>query len=236
MILVGDTHGDTQAFGKLVGKVRNHHPTESIYHLGDVGWGFVKIPKYDKDVHLLRGNHDDPAKAREHPNYIGEFGWHEDEDQSLFHVCGAYSIDKSMRVPFKSWWPEEELTPAQVDECVKLYEDDPRTPDILLSHDCPGSVAQEVLYSTHIGLSNAWRLDKLIPNRTRLLLDVLWTVKAPKLWAFGHYHLPFDKVINGTRFVCVPEKAAFNPKFNLSSPVQKGYLNGAASASQPEPA
>jgi hypothetical protein len=29
----------------------------------------------------------------------------------------------------------------------------------------------------------------------------------PKLWIFGHWHVPFDEVIAGTRFICLPELA-----------------------------
>ena len=74
--------------------------------VGDLGIGF---PNQDPPVipahfRFIRGNHDNPEVCRQHPNYLGEYGFLQNPD--LFFVGGADSIDKSHRTPGGDWWPD----------------------------------------------------------------------------------------------------------------------------------
>jgi hypothetical protein len=38
----------------------------------------------------------------------------------------------------------------------------------------------------------------------------MWNFYKPETWIFGHWHLSFDKVISGTRFICLNELDAID--------------------------
>lgn len=38
----------------------------------------------------------------------------------------------------------------------------------------------------------------------------MFTAHKPKLWLFGHWHMPFDEVVSGTRFICLAELATID--------------------------
>jgi hypothetical protein len=46
----------------------------------------------------------------------------------------------------------------------------------------------------------------------------MWETHQPELWIFGHRHVPFDQVANGTRFVCLAELEARDFDLPLHSP------------------
>ena len=50
-----------------------------------------------------------------------------------FLCCGgATSVDQNMRIPGKSWWPQELITDADVDRCIQAG-----PVDVVLTHDFP---------------------------------------------------------------------------------------------------
>jgi hypothetical protein len=42
----------------------------------------------------------------------------------------------------------------------------------------------------------------------------------PKLWIFGHWHVPFDYVHEGTRFICIPELAMVDVDIESASVIE----------------
>lgn len=184
-VLVGDIHGDYTFFMKICKKYTDHQ----IIQVGDFGVGFKPIPDYlnNKNFNFIRGNHDNPNLCLGNSHYI--------EDGSylgpFFCVGGAYSIDKDYRTPFVDWWPNEELTYLEFKDIMDKYEE--LKPDYVITHDCPVSVLKQI------------HEYQLIPGGTitNQALDIMFSIHQPKLWIFGHHHLSFDKIINGTRFVCL---------------------------------
>jgi len=196
---IGDVHGLTEQYLRIL--ARTEEPT---IQLGDMGFGFMGVDGLaglsTKD-RFIRGNHDDPALCRQHPNYLGDFGYLEKEE--LFFISGAYSIDKAGRVPGVSWWEEEELSQAQMQEALALYEH--AKPELVISHDGP-SVAALMMLGRWVNDPWSNSGQKLRhPSRTSQFLDQLYEIHAPARWVFAHYHISRRCQIDRTLFVCVDE-------------------------------
>jgi hypothetical protein len=67
----------------------------------------------------------------------------------------------------------------------------------MITHECPADIAP-LLNSHH---SNE-------RTRTNNSLQLMWEAHQPELWIFGHHHVSFDRVVKGTRFVCLAELEA----------------------------
>lgn len=194
MIFIGDIHAD---FNYYLGLVKNitHTPTVQV---GDFGIGFPKFPypkKIDGDHWFIRGNHDNPAECKKHPNYLGDYGYH--KEWNLFYCGGADSIDKEYRVWGVNWWEDEEQDYRTLNEKVlPLFE--ATRPRLVVTHTCPTNVTAEL--RKVIG-DNGWGTPPT--TRTEHALQAMFEVHQPELWVFGHFHRRFDYRMDGTRFVCL---------------------------------
>jgi hypothetical protein len=198
--LIGDVHGNIIPYLNMLERRGEGLPS---IQLGDMGVGFsgVNLPtrKIDK---FLRGNHDDPAACRKHPNYLGEFGVTED---GIFFISGAFSIDYMSRIPGVSWWEEEQLSEAQWDELKTLYEK--TKPEFVVSHECPATVNHALLERFAITTQNGyydWKKD-CAQSSTCAHMQELLAIHQPNRWAFGHYHVPWFKQVGNTKFFCIGE-------------------------------
>lgn len=134
-------------------------------------------------------------------NFVGNYGiWRvpttepEVDQDFLFFVRGAWSIDFANRTLGVDLWENEELTEEELKRAVKMYEE--VKPSIVISHTCPHSVKEHLqIYGTRV------------KTRTSAYLQQMFDIHQPKLWVFGHHHQEFDKVIGGCRFVCLQELA-----------------------------
>ncbi len=187
MRLIGDIHGDKDAYLKAIGDAE-----ESI-QVGDFGVGFVdfQLPDEFTDRHrFIRGNHDHPDLCKV------KNGWIDDGkiEGDVMFVGGAKSIDRQYRVEGVSWWRNEELSYSELmyvfDEYLK------NKPRVMITHDCPDPVAVEISRSASL---NKYE-DKSV---TRQAFTNMWMNHKPEIWAFGHWHHSFDRVIMGTRFICL---------------------------------
>lgn len=180
MKFIGDSHGKELP-----------QTTEIIYHVGDCNIGFGSIPKVIPfNYKFICGNHDNRFEAKKsYTNYLGHFGYI--DELSMFFLSGGYSRDNKDRIEGYNWWPYEQLDYEEGYNALDLYEI--VHPKIVLSHEAPFSVLPE--------------LFDFFPEstRTNILLDNMLWINKPKLWVFGHYHISVDRVINGTRFVCLNE-------------------------------
>lgn len=202
--LIGDAHGHMH---ELQGIQRHISKGRSI-QLGDVGFGFREIPEFGSQHKFIRGNHDDPAKAAAHPQYLGDFGYLPEDD--LFYVSGAFSIDWVMRTEGRSWWREEELSPARLQEAIDLYKQ--VKPGRVISHECP-SKANEALLKDLLG-AYFYEKGALKKSRTCQALQRMFEIHEPGIWIFGHYHITKQFKIGRTTFQCLAELATFE----LSTP------------------
>lgn len=189
--LCGDAHG---YYNRLIKIGRKYSP---LVILGDIGFKYGFLKQYDSSqTYLLGGNHENYHEIIHQPNYLGDYGRREINGVDFFFVRGAFSIDKQSRIPNLTWWTEEELNWAQCNDCITQYYLE--KPNIVLSHDCPSDISQEMFgYST------------VLETNTGKLLNELLNIHHPSIWIFGHHHQSADKIIDGTRFVCLNELEIF---------------------------
>lgn len=220
MIICGDIHGKVKEFQQLIA---NHDPNTLIIQVGDVGFGFRTIPIFPDNVKLIRGNHDSPEAAREHPNYLGDFGYW--PEHKLFYMGGAWSIDYAWRQewnnqnwPRKVWWEDEELSQPELDAALELYKK--TKPEIMISHEAPASIVPQVLIRSDLTFkegdlmynSKFVRPEKLecIKTRTSETLQRMLDTWRPRWWVFGHYHISKMIDTGSTLFKCCAELEPFH--------------------------
>lgn len=187
---LGDPHGKFKQLRVVWERYCPHHRVISV---GDVGvWGNkdeIQPQNFPNNFYFIAGNHDNPSACEKYrPNYLGRFGFV--KDLNLFFVSGAMSIDANLRIPFKSWWPDEELNWQEAQKVVELY--NKVKPRYVVTHDCPVEVAKILV-------------GEVYKNPTQKLFDCLFINHKPEIWLFGHYHQSFDQTILGTRFICLNE-------------------------------
>lgn len=93
MIVIGDIHGKTYQYLKLLDRRRG----EPSVQLGDFGIGFPgdkPLPSLPSNAWFLRGNDDNPGSARSHGNYPGDYGCRMIDGIQIFYLSGAWSFDQ----------------------------------------------------------------------------------------------------------------------------------------------
>jgi predicted phosphodiesterase len=205
MIFWGDPHGNLDLLRRKMKEQHTKFPNDTQISVGDNGFGFPKsqsivFPDYFK---MIRGNHDSPEVCRAHPNYLGDYGTKEIDGYKVFFVSGGWSIDRQFRKEGVSWWPDEELSIAELNIAMEEYLD--VKPDVMLSHDGPTPATHYILNRYALQNNNYYSESSVTPTRTGQALSAMFREYQPKMWIFGHWHCNFDKIINGTRFICIPE-------------------------------
>lgn len=198
MIICGDIHGNT----RFIKKLARSNPNDIVIQVGDFGVGFLNKARYSSwpsNLHFIRGNHDKPSTCQKITGYLGDYGIVTFEGKTIFYAGGAASIDKAWRVEGISWWPDEELTFEQWNNCVALYEMNKDSIDIVISHDGPKSLVEQ--------MTKAQGKDIFGQNdNTRNGLQTLLDIKQPAHWFFGHWHERYEDIIGKTAFTCLGEK------------------------------
>lgn len=212
--IIGDVHGKTGLYKRLV---REMPQGQRSIQVGDMGVGFQGVVVHDmpQEHKWFRGNHDDPAKCRRNPNYLGDYGYLEED--KIFWLAGAFSIDRAWRTPMESWWPDEELSYEELQKAIDLYSK--IKPRFVLTHEAPAKAAKIML----LELSGAYFSAKLecTSSRTSEALQQMHDIHQPEEWVFGHYHFGTTFEFQRTKFTCVPELGVYEliteePKIELT--------------------
>lgn len=197
---IGDVHGKYGQYKRLIEDV-----PVSI-QAGDMGVGFIGIrhgerralanPPHDamsKGSHYyIRGNHDNPSVCRSQPYWIPDGTMHE----GVFCLGGAVSIDRVWRTEGWDWWPDEELSYSELQECLDRYTE--LRPEVVCTHDCPAAIADRII--------GHHRMQKIEDgSRTRSALEQMFRAHQPRLWIFGHWHVPITLQWGPTTFQCLNE-------------------------------
>jgi hypothetical protein len=194
MRFIGDVQGQYERYKKIIAGA-----PRSI-QVGDLGVGCRPLKRDDTGEYseppldamvrgehrFIRGNHDNPATCRTHPQWIADGHF----ENGVMFLGGALS---PLRVDGYGWWPDEELSAAELKRLCVLYRE--RKPRVMVTHDCPDEVASVLL--ARIPFLGTEKRE--IPSRTRYALQEMWSAHAPEVWIFGHYNLSFDQVLYGGR-------------------------------------
>lgn len=203
MYVIGDVHGKISQYNKLITKC------DYSLQLGDMSLRYDQITANPDNHKFFGGNHDNYDIIHFCPNWIGgRFGASSLNGQPFFYVEGAFSIDIADRlIEYRqcgrtSWWPQEELSFSEMNECLKLYGE--VKPDIVVTHTCPTSIEQMVGNQKTLEM---YGLGGYI-SKTNELLQAMLDTHSPAVWTFGHFHMSWTKKIGGTEFICLDELEA----------------------------
>lgn len=184
---IGDAHGK---FSNLKDVLSDLTESDRVYQLGDFGIGFpkCKVPwDFPENFKFIRGNHDNPSAAQNHPSFLGDYGV---DEFGVGFLGGAYSIDVNIRTVGIDWWPGEELSYKELCKAVDFLV--AKKPEVIITHSAPEPLRRELVI-------------KHYPNRTDQALDALWDAYQPRFWFCGHFHKTIDMVRDGTHFMCLNE-------------------------------
>ena len=207
VVCIGDVHGQTTTYQKIVRRLPEGQPSIQV---GDMGIGFpgVGLHKMPPQHGWFRGNHDNPDKCQKTTNYLGDWGYLSEYD--IFFVGGAWSIDRAHRVEGVSWWRDEELSSNQFRQAVEAYER--IKPRFVLSHEAPTNISNALLAD----LIGPYFTEKAACQKsvTCNALQYMFDQHQPKEWVFGHYHVNKQIESNGTIFTCVAELSKYELKLD----------------------
>lgn len=213
VMTVGDWHGNLAWAQKVIAWAATEQGTEAIVHAGDFGY-WVNSPATDRylkgvsdtciaagvPLAFIDGNHEDHSRLAEHNIIGGEavelyphvwflprgYRW-EWNDFTWMALGGAHSVDRQARTPLLNWWPEEHLTPEQVE-----YASRPGGVDVVVAHDCPEGVAIP-------GLTSGWPYTELVAaQQHRMLVRDVFDAVEPMMWIHGHYHVSYAAGLHGS--------------------------------------
>jgi|ERR1700691_112762 len=193
MLIIGDVHALFSQYESIIySESFLEGDKAKTLVIGDFGIGFnnppINVMKMGNHRYF-RGNHDNPTMCKEDPFCIKDGTLHE----GIFCVGGAYSIDKYRRTEGIDWWHDEELTINEFNNIINDYEN--IKPDVVATHDCPANVKSYLIKKSFDAGD----------SRTQQALETMFTIHKPSIWFFGHWHMSFDKIIGGTRFICLNE-------------------------------
>lgn len=186
--LIGDVHGQYDRYVKMARK------RDYTVQIGDLGFKYDCLNNLDPEKHkVVAGNHDNYDIISNWPHYLGDYGNFSLNGVSFFFYRGAYSIDRQYRTIGIDWWEQEQVKIEQFMKARELYRE--TKPDIVITHDCPESVAMLLLDPG----------QPIFQNMTGWALQELLNIHKPKIWRFGHWHVSWRRTIDGTDFACLNE-------------------------------
>lgn len=109
--------------------------------------------------------------------------------KTFFTFGGGNSIDKSRRLPGRSWWYREMPSRREYDRGIEVLTAHNWTVDYVITHTCPTQYLYELIYGTH--------KPNLIGNELTEYLSMIYAKLNFKMWFFGHFHM--DRIIEGPK-------------------------------------
>ncbi len=206
--VTGDVHGDID-FEKLY-KLRDYNVNynDTLIILGDAGicWSsdFTKyiLDRYENiciTVIFVDGNHENFDMLDMFPiveyhgalmHQINEHIFHvlrgeilEIEGFSMLCIGGAHSIDKYLRTPHISWWPQEDITKHDIDNAKWNLSKHNNKVDLVLTHCCDTFTVTKYFHFSK--------------DKNTDMLNFIDENISYRYWLFGHYH--FDRTIGNTK-------------------------------------
>lgn len=194
--LIGDVHGMIKIYSRIADQA------EYSIQVGDMGFDYSGLNQLDSEKHkVLGGNHDnyeiyDGVFINQTKHFLGDYGiYNVPGIAPIFFVRGGNSIDKNSRTLGLDWWPEEEMTYLEMQECLNEYIK--LKPNFVVSHECPESIIK------YVSTLDSWDGEPIKPSATAKLLQQMFEAHQPEVWVFGHHHKPWFKIIDKTMFKCL---------------------------------
>jgi len=207
VVFAGDWHGNTNWAGGCLMHLASKG-VDTVLHLGDFGiWpglggqqyldSLEKVANRTKiNILFIDGNHEDFEQIenverdadglgmfREHIKHLPRgFRW-EWDGVRFGALGGATSVDKAGRVPWRSWWPQEEITWADAERFATSG-----PVDVVITHDIP--IGVEIPGMTRESGIAIWGHEAMdVAERHRELLARALAPTPPKLIVHGHMHI-----------------------------------------------
>ncbi|MEV0948646.1 metallophosphoesterase [Rhodococcus sp. NPDC049939] len=211
--IAGDWHANTD-FGRQVIVHAAKRNADILVHLGDFGYSFKEafldgidqaLAAQDMVLGFVEGNHEDfdwllaQPVAEDRLRYLRErivhlprgLRWNWGQTRCLA-LGGAHSIDRFLRTEGKSWWPQEQISDADVRAAV-----DGGPADVMFCHDCPGGIEVPGMARDRYGFP-AEELAESEANRAKLRY-VVDQVRPGRLW-HGHFHHRYRTILDGSDY------------------------------------
>lgn len=102
--------------------------------------------------------------------------------RKILAIGGAFSIDKAHRTEGISWWKQEDITSAEIENCFNELDEKGYEVDYILTHTCPARIVSEFI---HLSM---WNVGK-VRDFTAEFLNEIDNLVEFKEWHFGHFHL-----------------------------------------------
>jgi Calcineurin-like phosphoesterase len=208
--IAGDWHADTRYAVSAI-EHAGKRDADVLVHLGDFGYDFTDEYLDALDDALRRcglvlgfvdGNHENFDRlftwsiASDGLRYLRErivhlprgFRWRWGQTTCLA-LGGAYSIDRFLRTPGRSWWPQESITPQQAREAGASG-----LADVMFCHDCPAGITVPGAAFDRFRCP-APELRRSAEHQA-LLRSVVDIVCPVRLW-HGHFHHRYQAVLHG---------------------------------------
>jgi predicted phosphodiesterase len=222
----GDWHGDTGWALRCL-ELFHERGISTVYHVGDFGvWGGTdgasylrklnkRLLSYDMRLIVVPGNHENYDMIERWP--VNDEGfqsrttdapsiWYAPRGHTWTHngakfvaLGGAFSIDKELRAVGRSWWPQEAITPEDVQRLITNLDTlEWDVVDVFLSHEIPA------------GLDVGQKAFNLPPElewesyQQRKLLREAVDRAAPKTLVHGHWHKYLRNTLEGVTYDLVP--------------------------------
>lgn len=210
ILFLGDTHGNYPFIRNAFIEYIDSKEIDVVVQCGDFGYWEHKesgvkfldqvnelCDLFDVDLYWVDGNHENHEKLRDSYSQPLENDFVQNREH-IFHIPrgvtwewdgvkfmgfgGAYSIDKTARTPYLSWWPQEIASESEV-----LHAESKGEVDVLISHDVPIGTSWIDEY-----LKN-WRpFAGTVESRTKL--RAVADSCKPKFIVHGHYHVNYTEV------------------------------------------
>lgn len=191
--VIGDTHGKYDKYEQIARK------RDYTVQLGDLGFKYGCLNNLSPSKHkVIGGNHDNYDIIHLFPHYLGDFGNCSLGGVDFFFYRGAYSIDRQYRTIGLDWWEKEQLTIEDFMKARELYRK--TKPKIVITHDCPSSIAAQMLLPH----------QRVYENMTGWALNELFNIHQPDWWFFGHWHQSRTIQYGNTKFVCLDELETYD--------------------------
>jgi hypothetical protein len=211
--IAGDWHADT-AYALDAIRHASKRDATVVVHLGDFGYNFTDefldalhnaLTACDMVLGFVDGNHENFDRLLSWPiaadglrhlrarlvHLPRGFRWSWGATRCVA-AGGAYSIDKFLRTPHRSWWPQETLTAAQARAIAATGR-----AEVMFCHDCPAGIEVPWAARDRFGCPAA-ELERSERHRIRLR-GIVDAVAPRRLW-HGHFHHRYQGLLHGAGY------------------------------------